>query len=695
MTAPKTTSLSIPLAERAARLRTELNDHNYRYHVLDSPIISDAEYDKLFQELVRLEAQHPELVSLDSPTKRVGAKPLKGFEQVTHAVPMLSLDNAFTKEDLLNFDRRIRERLDFSEHEPIVFCAEPKLDGLAVSLVYENGIFVQGATRGDGTVGENVTENLRTIHTIPLQLKVPKGKPTPKLLEVRGEVFMTKKTFNDLNKEAAQKGEKLFANPRNAAAGSIRQLDSRITASRALTFFAYGIARVEGGSLDNKLATSQFETLKVLKTLGFLISPDVSKLSGTGSLLQFYDNLLKKRHDLPYEIDGIVYKVDVLDLQDQLGFVSRAPRFAIAYKFPAEEVTTELLAVDFQVGRTGILTPVARLKPVFVGGATVSNATLHNMDEIERKDIRIGDAVILRRAGDVIPEVVASIVERRPKEAKTIRLPKQCPVCGSHVVREDGEAAARCMGGLVCSAQLKEGIRHFTSRKAMNIDGLGEKIIEQLVDKHIIDSVSDLYQLTEADLLKLDRMGEKLAHNILTAIEKSKKTTLNKFLYALGIREVGETTAYVLANHYRELPELMKATEEELQQIPDIGPVVAEHIYYFFKETKNKKIIENLLKSDISWPTPKIIAKADGSQAGKAGSAVAGKTFVLTGTLSQLSREEAKEKLLALGAKVSESVSSKTDYVVAGEFPGSKLGKAEALGVKVLGEAEFVKLLSL
>lgn len=663
------------LQKQAESLKKQINEHNYRYYVLDDPTIPDSEYDHLFQTLAELENSHPELKTIDSPTLRVGSTPLKNFPQITHLVPMLSLDNAFSYDSVKDFDRKIHERLKLPLQQPIIYIAEPKLDGLAVTLHYNHGIFTTGATRGDGTTGEVITENLRTITTIPLQLH---GKHIPAELEVRGEVFMSKDAFKKLNTMAAKAGDKVFANPRNAAAGSLRQLDSHITAKRRLSFFAYSIA-------SPSTAHYHSENLEYLKQLGFPVCPENKRVEGIDECLEFYESLAKKRSKLPFEIDGIVYKVDNLELQEKLGFISRAPRWAIAHKFPAEEMITELLDVEFQVGRTGSITPVARLKPVFVGGATVSNATLHNMDEVRRKDIRIGDTVIVRRAGDVIPEVVSVVKDRRPKGAKIVHLPTHCPICGSHVVREEGEAVARCMGGLFCPAQRKEVIRHFASRRGMDIEGLGDKIVEMMVNIGLLETVADIYRLKASDIENLERMGEKSAENIINAIEKSKKTTLAKFLYALGIREVGETTAQVLANHFGSLEPLFSASEETLQEIQDIGPVVASHIYSFFAEPKNIKIIENILEAGVHWPKPK--------------KPVAGKlplldqVFVLTGGLSSMSREDAKEKLIALGAKISESVSKKTNYVVVGTDPGSKFAKAQSLGIPILEEKDLLKLL--
>lgn len=666
--------------QRAAELRDSINEHNYRYYVQDAPIIPDSEYDKLFQELLTLETQYPNLKTADSPTQRVGAEPLKGFKQVTHSIPMLSLDNAFCEEDIIAFDRRIHERLKLGETYAMEYVAEPKLDGLAVTLIYQEGVFVRGATRGDGSVGEDITENLRTINSIPLKLTLPKP---PEMLEVRGEVYMPKAAFVALNKQADALGEKLFANPRNAAAGSLRQLDSHITAKRRLAFFAYSVV---GQKTDKEPLKTHSASLDFLKKLGFPVCPENKVVVGVEGCLQFFNGLQKKRGSLPYEIDGVVYKVNDFAEQLTLGFVSRAPRWAIAHKFPAEEALTELLDVEFQVGRTGSITPVARLKPVFVGGATVSNATLHNMDEIHRKDIHINDTVVVRRAGDVIPEVAYVIKEQRPKHAKAIVMPKNCPVCHSAIEKEEGEAVSRCTGGLFCPAQRKETIRHFASRKAMDIEGLGTKLVDVLVDQDLLKTVADIYHLQRNDVMNLERMGEKSADNLLDAIEKSKKTTLAKFLYALGIREVGETTALRLANHFLELDTLIQADKDLLEGIPDIGPVVAGHIVAFFQEPHNLKVIERLQKAGVFWDTPKIPEKSS--------QPLIGKTFVLTGGLTSLSREEAKEKLIALGANISESVSKKTSFVVIGESPGSKLAKAESLGIPILDEAGLLKLLN-
>lgn len=655
-------------------LRDQINEHNYQYHVLDNPLISDAEYDRLFQELKSLESQHPELIRPDSPTQRVGAAPLKEFAEVKHAVPMLSLENAFSNEDIDSFDERIQKLL--ASHSEIEYCCEPKLDGLAISLRYEKGLLVQAATRGDGSNGEDVTENVKTIAMVPLKLR---GEHPPKVLEVRGEVFMSKSGFEKLNIDAEKKGEKIFANPRNAAAGSIRQLDSAITASRPLEIYFYGIGEVQGMHLPSR----QYDILQYLSVAGLRVSQLINVVKGKKGCLAYYEKMAKIRDQLPFEIDGVVYKVNSIPDQEKLGFVSRAPRWAIAHKFPAEEVQTILESVEFQVGRTGALTPVARLKPVHVHGVTVSNATLHNMDEITRKDIHVGDTVIVRRAGDVIPEVVGVVKNHRAHTAKKITLPKDCPVCHSSIEQVEGEAVARCTGGLFCPAQRKENIRHFATRKAMDIEGLGDKLVEQLVDSKLIHSVADIYELTKEQLENLERMGEKSALNLLEQLDKSKSTTFARFLYALGIREVGEATARQLALYFKTLDALQKASIDELQAVPDIGPVVAEHIAHFFQEHHNRDVINKLIKAGLHWPEVKERKNLP----------FAGKTFVLTGTLSSMSRDEAKEKLQALGAKVSGSVSAKTSYVVVGAEPGSKYDKARELGVAILDEEEFRKML--
>ncbi len=663
------------IIHKIEKLRTEIGEHNYNYHILDTPTISDAEFDRLFRQLQDLEKQYPELITSDSPTQRVGMKPVYVFKEVKHEIPMLSLDNAFSDEEVLAFEKRIKDRL--KNDSPIEFACEPKMDGVAVSIIYENGALVRAATRGDGYTGEDITLNVRTIRSILWNLH---GKKHPKTLEVRGEVYMSKAGFTAMNDRARERGEKIFVNPRNAAAGSLRQLDSAITAQRPLQFFCYGVGVVEGQQLPDKQST----ILQQMHEWGVRTNPESKVVQGAAGCLKFYNKMAEKREHLPYEIDGVVYKVDSLELQQQLGFVARAPRWAIAHKFPAQEETTQIESVEFQVGRTGTLTPVARLKPVFVGGVTVSNATLHNMDEIARKDVRVGDTVIVRRAGDVIPEVFAVILEKRPAQTKAIKLPTHCPVCHSDVVRVEGEAAARCSGGLFCAAQRKEAIKHFASRKALDITGLGDKIVEQLVDCDFIKSAADLYHLTVPQLADMERMGEKSAENLVAAIAKSKATTLPRFLYALGIREVGEATALALAQHFTNLEKIMQAGEEELQAVQDIGPVVAAQLVAFFHQEHNREVIQKLKKAGVHWPD--IVSTG-------AAKPLAGQTFVITGTLDAMSRDEAAQHLQSLGAKVSSSVSPKTSYLIVGADAGSKLAKAEKLGVKILDEFGFLKLL--
>ncbi len=668
------------IAAEINRLKEEISEHNYRYYVLDQPVIPDAEYDRLFRRLKQLEQEHPELITPDSPTQRVGAQPLAAFEQVEHKIPMLSLDNVFNEEELQAFDQRLRERL--GTHEELEYVCEPKLDGLAVSLVYENGLLVTGATRGDGQTGENITQNIRTIDSIPLRLRVESGQAIPTVLEVRGEVFMPKAGFAALNRAAEEKGEKTFANPRNAAAGSLRQLDPRITASRPLDMYCYAI----GYSEQAELAPTHYERLMQLKQWGFKVNPEIQRARGVKQLMAYHDRLMKIRESLDYEIDGLVYKVNSIELQERLGFVSRAPRWAIAHKFPAQEEMTKVLDVEFQVGRTGAVTPVARLEPVFVGGVTVSNATLHNMDEVRRMDVRIGDTVIVYRAGDVIPKVVSVVKERRPDDARPVELPEHCPVCGSEIEKPDDEAVARCTGGLFCPAQVKEAIKHFASRKAMDIDGLGDKLVEQLVDQKLISNVADLYKLTVEQVAGMERMGEKSATNLIQAIEKSKQTTLPRFIFALGIREVGESTAMNLAHHFGNLESLQAASEETLQAVPDVGPVVAHHIAQFFRQPHNLEVIRALKEAGVHWP--------DMERTETEERPLEGLTYVLTGTLTTMTRDEAKTKLQALGAKVSGSVSKKTHCVVAGDNAGSKLTKAESLGIPIMNEAEFIDFLA-
>ncbi|MFM8846010.1 MAG: NAD-dependent DNA ligase LigA [Gammaproteobacteria bacterium] len=660
---------------RAAQLRRDIEYHNYRYYVLDDPQIPDAEWDRLLQELRALEAAHPELVTADSPTQRVGAAPLDEFAEVRHRVPMLSLDNAFTDDDLRAFDRRVRERLGTSDE--IEYSAEPKLDGLAISVTYENGVFVQAATRGDGTSGEDVTANVRTIRSLPLHLQ---GKAPP-LFEARGEVFMPVSGFERLNAEAAKRGEKIFANPRNAAAGSLRQLDPRITAQRPLDIFFYTVGAIEG----LELPALHSQTLELLRGYGLRVSPEIKRVLGAAGCLEYYAEIGRRRASLAYQIDGVVYKVDSIAAQRVLGFVSRAPRWAMAHKFPAEEALTQLREVEFQVGRTGALTPVARLEPVFVGGVTVSNATLHNMDEVLRKDVRIGDTVIVRRAGDVIPEVARVLIERRPTTTREVQLPTRCPVCAAPVERDADAAVARCTGGYRCSAQRKERIRHFASRRALDIEGVGEKLVEQLVDAGLVETPADLYRLDAATLANLERMGPKSAENIVSALQKSKSTTLARFLFALGVRDVGEATAAALAAHFGTLEQLLTADLEGVQQVPDVGPVIARHVVEFFAEPTNREVVERLQSAGLHWPRVEIPAAGE--------QPLAGLTFVLTGTLDTLQREQAEDALRALGAKAAGSVSKKTSYLVAGSDAGSKLRKAAELGIAVLDAAALQRIL--
>ncbi|CNI98430.1 NAD-dependent DNA ligase LigA [Yersinia intermedia] len=665
------------IIQQINQLRTSLRHHEHLYHVLDAPEIPDAEYDRLMQQLRSLEAQHPELITHDSPTQRVGAAPLDAFEQVRHEVPMLSLDNVFDEDSYLAFDKRVHERLKSAE--PLTFCCELKLDGLAVSLLYENGELVRAATRGDGTTGENITANVRTIRAIPLRLH---GENIPQRVEVRGEVFMPQAGFEQLNEEARRKGGKIFANPRNAAAGSLRQLDPRITAKRPLMFFCYGVGLLDGGDLPR----SHIQRLMQFKAWGLPVSNRVKLCTGSDEVIAFYRQIEQDRTSLGFDIDGVVIKVDSLDLQEQLGFVARAPRWATAFKFQAQEQITQVRDVEFQVGRTGAITPVARLEPVQVAGVIVSNATLHNADEIERLGIRIGDTVIIRRAGDVIPQVVGVVMEQRPQDTKEIVFPEHCPVCGSDIERVEGEAVARCTGGLFCAAQRKEALKHFVSRRALDVDGMGDKIIEQLVEKQYVENPADLFELTAGKLTGLDRMGPKSAQNLIAALEKAKQTTFARFLYALGIREVGEATAANLAAHFCNLDNLRAADIDALKSVPDVGEVVARHVRNFLSEEHNQKVIAALEKV-ISWPEPQqIIAE-------EIDSPFAGKTVVLTGSLTILSRDEAKDRLAALGAKVSGSVSKKTDLVIAGEAAGSKLAKAQELGITVIDEAEMIRLL--
>jgi len=673
-------SVSASTRKTVESLRNEIRRHNYQYHVLDDPLVPDAEYDRLVRELQDLEQKYPDLITPDSPTQRVGAEPISAFETVEHRVPMLSLENAFSEGELRDFHRRVADRLDLGQNETIEYAAEPKLDGVAVSLLYEEGRLIQGATRGDGTRGENITHNVRTIEAVPLSLY---GSGFPPTLEVRGEVYMPRAGFQAFNEQAVKKGEKTFVNPRNAAAGSLRQLDPRLTAERPLDIYVYSVGRIEGGILPERHS----EILGQLQDWGFKVCPERQVVDGIDGCLAYYSAIGNKRDSLSYDIDGVVYKVDRLDYQRELGFVSRAPRWAIAHKFPAEEELTLVRDIEFQVGRTGAVTPVARLEPVFVGGVTVSNATLHNMDELHRKDVRVGDTVIIRRAGDVIPEVVKVVRDRRPKRTRIVKVPESCPVCGSAVVREEGEAVARCTGGLFCAAQRAEALKHFVSRRALDIDGMGGKLIEQLVAMDRIHSPADLYGLNRDELVAMERMGEKSADNLLNAIQKSKRTTLPRFLYALGIREVGEATAGSLASYYGNLDAIMADDDEGLQQVPDVGPVVASRIRHFFGEAHNREVIQRLIDSGVHWSDSEPVrAQTDG--------ALAGKTFVLTGTLGEMTRNEAKDRIQAAGGKVTGSVSKKTDFVVAGDKAGSKLTKAQNLGITILNEVELVKLLA-
>lgn len=668
------------IEEQINHLRTQLRHHEYQYHVLDAPEVPDAEYDRLMRELRELETAHPELITADSPTQRVGAAPLSAFEQVKHRVPMLSLDNVFDEESYLAFYKRVQDRLKTTE--PLTFCCELKLDGLAVSLLYENGELVQAATRGDGTTGENITANVRTIRAIPLRLH---GDNIPERLEVRGEVFMPQPGFEAMNEEARRTGGKVFANPRNAAAGSLRQLDPRITAKRPLTFFCYGVGLLEGGELPR----SHYDRLQQLKAWGLPVSDRVRVCTGSDDVLAFYRQVEADRPSLGFDIDGVVVKIDSLDIQETLGFVARAPRWAMAFKFPAQEQITLVKDVEFQVGRTGAITPVARLEPVLVAGVMVSNATLHNADEIERLGLRIGDTVIVRRAGDVIPQVVGVVLDERPEDTREVVFPTHCPVCHSDVERVEGEAVARCTAGLICGAQRKEALKHFVSRRALDVDGMGDKIIDQLVEKEYVKNPADLFRLTAGKLTGLDRMGPKSAQNVVNALEKAKETTLARFLYALGIREVGEATAANLAAHYGSVDALKAADIESLKTVPDVGDVVAKHVVNFLSEEHNQQVIDELLSPEINihWPEVQVIVPEE------IDSPFAGKTVVLTGSLSILSRDEAKDRLTALGAKVSGSVSKKTDLVIAGEAAGSKLAKAQELGIEVIDEAEMIRLL--
>lgn len=670
--------LTAAVREQVARLRAEIEGHDYRYYVLDQPSIPDSAYDALMRDLVGLEARYPELITPDSPTQRVGGRPTLQFLPVQHHTPMLSLDNAFEDAEVIAFDRRVRERLGVTGS--IDYSAEPKLDGIAISLRYEHGRMVQAATRGDGSVGEDVTSNARTIKTIPLRLR---GDTLPDLMEVRGEIFMSRSGFEALNARARSAGEKTFVNPRNAAAGSLRQLDPKLTSTRPLEFYAYGLGEVRGISLPPGHTAS----LALLKSFGLRVNELSELVHGVDGCLGYFRRMTERRRSLPYDIDGVVYKVDDHGYQAMLGSVSRAPRWAIAHKFPAEEALTSVESVEFQVGRTGAITPVARLKPVFVGGVTVSNATLHNFDELARKDVRPGDTVVVRRAGDVIPEIVAVMLDKRPAESGAVHAPRQCPVCGSDVIRSESEVVARCSGGLVCSAQRKQALRHFASRRAMNIDGLGEKLIDQLVDVGLVANAADLYRLRPDQVADLERMGEKSAAKLVSAISGSRSTTLERFLFALGIPGVGEATASALAQHFQGIDALFSATEERLQEVEDVGPTIAGAVHTFFAQPHNQEVIAEMRRLGICWPEqaerPKAVHQA-----------LAGKTLVVTGTLAGMTRDQAQERIREAGGRVASSVSASTSYLVCGENPGSKVARARDLGVPVLTEAEFLALVN-
>jgi len=675
--------MSIPVKKQIESLREKLRYHSYQYYVLDDPDIPDAQYDRLYNQLVALEEKHPQLITSDSPTQRVGAKPLTAFDQIQHQMPMLSLDNVFSEEGLLSFYQRLQDRLH--NEDEIELTAEPKLDGLAISLRYEKGELIYAATRGDGSTGENVTQNVRTMRCVPLRLL---GENFPDVLEVRGEVFMPKAGFEKLNRLAKQNDEKEFVNPRNAAAGSLRQLDPGITAKRPLSLYCYSTGVVAGEKSAGALATTHYEILQQLRGFGLPVCDEIKRVDNVKNCLSYYENILKRRDDLAYDIDGVVYKVNSIALQNTLGFVARAPRWAIAHKFPAQEEISKIIDVDFQVGRTGAITPVARLEPVFVGGVTVSNATLHNMDEIRRKDVRVGDQVIVRRAGDVIPEVVRVLPNSRTVTLEEIQMLTNCPVCFSRVEQIEGEAAARCTGGLFCRAQRAQAIKHFSSRKAMDIDGLGDKLVEQLVEQDLINNAADLYQLKAETLSSLERMGEKSAMNLLNALEDSKQPMLARFIYALGIREVGETTARNLAKEFKTLAAVQSASYEQLIEVQDVGPIVAKHLVNFFSQKHNQDVINQLLTAGIKIQDVKQINLNDQQEC-----EFADKTLVITGTLPTLSRDQAKEKLLAVGAFVTGSVSAKTDYLLAGDKAGSKLVKATKLGVSIINEATMLKIL--
>ncbi len=657
-------------------LRAQIQKYDYDYYVLSQPTVPDAEYDRVFRKLIALEEAHPQWITADSPTQRIAKTPSGGFTEITHQVPMLSLGNVFDEVEFAAFYQRIQEKLQ--TQADLEFVCEPKIDGVAICITYINGKYIRAATRGDGMTGEDITQNVKTLREVPLLLQ----NQQPSEIQVRGEIYMPKAGFEKFNQHAESAGDKLFVNPRNAASGSLRQLDARVTAKRPLSLFCYEIGVVKGVEPPAK----HREVLTLLQALGLPVAKEIAVCKGLTACLAYYHKLMSKRAGLPYEIDGVVFKINDRATREVLGWTARTPRFAIAFKFPAEEEITVLQAVEFQVGRTGVLTPVARLKPVFVGGVTVSNATLHNMDEINRKDVRIGDSVIVRRAGDVIPEVLQPILEKRPQEAKKIHLPTHCPVCKAEVIKTDDVAAARCSGGLFCEAQRKEAIKHFASRKAMDIEGLGDKLVDQLVDAGLIHTVADLYRLQQAPLAALERMGEKSAVNLLTAIEKSKTTTLARLLFAIGIREVGEATALNLAQHFGDLDPIIVASAEALLAVPDIGPVVARNINTFFQQSHNLEVIQQLIQLGVHWSAVTVKAQHE--------LPLLGKTCVLTGTLNHFSRDEAKAQLQALGAKVSGSVSKKTDFIVVGLDAGSKLAKAQALGVKIISEEDLSQLLS-
>ena len=670
--------------EQLTSLRNLIRHHEYCYYVLDAPEIPDSEYDKLIKQLQKIEQQYPNLITTDSPTQRVGGAPLAQFASIKHELPMLSLDNVFDESSFIAFNKRVKDRLHLNENEQVEYCCELKLDGLAVSILYENGKFSKAATRGDGTTGEDITANVRTIKTIPLVLT---GENIPARLEVRGEVFMTHKGFAKLNADAEKRNEKVFANPRNAAAGSLRQLDPKITARRPLSFYCYGVGIIEGSSLPD----THYDRLMQFKAWGLPVSDKVEKRQGAQAALDYFKQIGEQRMSLDFDIDGVVIKVNSIALQNELGFVARAPRWATAFKFPAQEEVTQLNKVDFQVGRTGAITPVARLEPVSVAGVIVSNATLHNSDEIARLGIREGDYVTVRRAGDVIPKIVAVLLDRRPTDTKEIVFPTHCPICGSLIVRDEGQAISRCAGGLICPAQRKEALKHFVSRRAMNVDGMGDKIIEQLVDKDYVKTPADLYKLNLPTLCSLDKIGEKSANNLLNALDASKNTTLSRFIFALGIPNVGEVTAENLVNQLGNLSAIENASLEQLQTVNDIGVVIAESIIDFFQEPHNRNVIEQLTSEEINIHWQDITPQ---TQTTIVDSPFSGKTIVLTGTLSVLTRDEAKNKLKQLGAKVTGSVSKNTDLVIAGEAAGSKLDKAQELGIKVIDEQEMLNLLA-